>query len=209
MKFFDCQTAPSPRRVRMFIAEKGLEIPTVQVNLREREQLSDWFLAINPLATVPVLVTDDGTALTSTVGCRAYIEALNPEPPLLGRTALEKGRIADLVCTIESNGLAAMAETLRNSAKGMKDRAVTGPDDYAQIPELAERGRTRVLRFLPRLDQLIGDQAFIAGDALSAADIDAFVFVEFIQWVKLTVPDDCRNILRWHEAMRARASAAV
>lgn len=209
MKFYDCSTAPSPRRVRMFIAEKGLDIPTVQVNLRDQEHLSPAFLKLNPAATVPVLELDDGTALTSTAGCRAYLESVYPEPPLLGRTPAEKGLVADLIGTVERDGLSAVADALRNSARSMKDRAVTGPHNYAQIPELAERGRLRAARFFPALNELIGPKPFMAGDVLTAADIDAFMFIEFVQWVKIPMPEDCQHLMRWQQAMRERPSASV
>ena len=104
MKFYDCQTAPSPRRVRMFIAEKGLEIPTQEIDLRSGEQLGKDFLKVNPNATVPVLETDDGTRFTSTA-CRAYLESEYPEPALLGRNSIERGHVAGLVWKIESDGL--------------------------------------------------------------------------------------------------------
>lgn len=207
MKFYDCQSAPSPRRVRMFIAEKGLDIPNVEVDLRAGEQLGEAFLKINPYATVPVLELDDGERLLTTAGCRAYLESRFPEPALLGRDAPERGRVADLVSRIESDAFLAVAECLRNSAKGMQGRALTGPHGYAQIPELAARGRERAERFYPELDRLIGEQPFLAGDTLTAADIDAFVFVEFSAWIKLEPPADCTNLARWHAAMAARPSA--
>jgi len=206
MKFYDCQTAPSPRRVRIFIAEKGLEIPTVEVDLRVKEQLTPEFLRINPDATVPVLQLDDGTCLVTTAGCRAYLESIHPTPPLLGTDAAEKGRVADLISQIESGGLGAVAEALRNSARGMKDRAVTGPHNYAQIPALAERGRQRAERFFPVLESLLIDKPFLAGDTFSAADIDAFLFCEFVQWIKVLVPDNCPNLARWLESVRSRPS---
>lgn len=209
MKFYDCRTAPSPRRVRMFIAEKGLAIPSVEVDLRGGEQLGEAFLKINPGGTVPVLELDDGTRLVTTAGCRAYLEEAHPEPALLGSTATERGVIADLVSRIEADGFMAAAECLRNSAKGMKGRALTGPQNYDQIPELAERGRQRAARFFPALDALIGEQPFVAGKAISAADIDAFVFVEFSKWIKLEVPAECGNLARWHAEMSARESAGV
>ena len=158
---------------------------------------------------MPVLELDDGTALTSTAGCRAYLESVHPEPALLGRTPAEKGLVADLIGTIERDGLSAVAEALRNSAKAMKDRAVTGPHNYAQIPELAERGRLRAARFFPDLDALIGAKPFIAGDVITAADIDAFMFVEFVQWIKVPMPDDCGHLARWQQSMRERPSAKV
>ncbi len=209
MKFYDCQTAPSPRRARMFIAEKRLKIETVEIDMRNQEQLSDEFKAINPYCTVPVLVLDDGATLRTTAGIRAYLEITQPEPPLMGRNATERGVVADLIWRIEFDGLLAVGECLRNTSKGMKDRAITGPYNYAQIPELGERGRTRAGRFLEALDGMIGDKPFFAGDALTAADIDAFIFVEFTKWIKLSPPEDAANLARWHGAMAARPSAAL
>jgi glutathione S-transferase len=209
MKFYDCQTAPSPRRVRMFIAEKGIQVPTIEVNLRQREQLGETFLKLNPFATVPVLELDDATKLITTAGCRAYLESANPPPALLGRTDTERGQIADLVWRIEADGFMAVAECLRNSAKGMKDRALSGPYNYAQIPELAERGRERATRFFPVLDELLSDKLFLAGDSISAADLDAFIFIEFCQWIKLEIPAQCSNVCRWFEMMANRDSAKL
>lgn len=206
MKFYDCQTAPSPRRVRIFIAEKGLEIETVEVDLRVKEQLTPDFLRINPDATVPVIQLDDGSCFVTTAGCRAYLESIHPTPPLLGTDAVEKGRVADLIAKIEDGGLSAVAEALRNSARGMKDRAVTGPHNYAQIPDLAERGRQRAERFFPVLENLLIDTPFLAGDTFSAADIDAFLFSEFVQWIKVSVPGNCPNLARWLESVKSRPS---
>ena len=145
MKFYDCKPAPSPRRVRVFMAEKGIEIPTVQVDLRAGEHLKPEFRMINPHCTVPVLVLDDGTRLVSTAAIWRYLEETHPEPPLMGTSAKEKAIIADTQWRIEAEGLMAVGEALRNSAPGMKDRAVTGPVNHAQIPELAQRGITKVV----------------------------------------------------------------
>ncbi len=211
MKFYNCATAPSPRRVRMFIAEKGLAnaIETIEVNLREAEQLGEAFREINPYCTVPVLELDDGTRLLSTAGCCRYLEETHPEPPLMGRTASERAVVADMEWRMEIDGFLAAGEALRNYAKGMKDRALTGPDNYAQISELAERGRKRTERFLQTLDTILADRDFIAGDAFSIADITAYCTVEFAKWIKIEIPDDAANARRWHEAVAARPSASV
>ncbi len=209
MKFYDCKTAPSPRRVRMFIAEKGLEIETVEVDMANAEQLGDDYRAINPYLTVPSLVLDDGTVLTSTAGIRAYLEALHPEPALMGATAAERGRVADAQWRIEFDGMMAVAEALRNRAKTMKTRALPGPDDYNQIPELSERGMTRTRRFLDRVDGLIGDKPFVAGDNYSVADIDLLVMVEFAGWLKQALPEDAENAQRWYAAVSGRPSAKL
>ena len=146
MKFYDCQTAPSPRRARIFIAEKGVSVKTVEVDLKSGEHLKPEFKTVNPYCTVPVLELDDGTRLKSTAAIWHYLEAQFPEPPLMGATPVEQGRIADLQWHIEWGGFMAMADYLRNSAPPMKDRAVTGPVSFQQIPELAERGQQRIER---------------------------------------------------------------
>ena len=211
MKFYDCATAPSPRRVRMFIAEKGLadEIETVEVNLRDAEQLGDAFREINPYCTVPVLELNDGTRLLSTAGCCRYLEEAFPEPPLMGRGAEERAIVADMEWRMEIDGFMAAGEALRNAAKRLANRALVGPDDYAQIPELAERGRQRAARFMETLDTILADRDYVAGAAFSIADITAYCTVDFAQWAKVEVPDGASNLQRWYEAVKARPSALV
>ncbi len=140
---YDCATAPSPRRARILLAEKGVAHQTVQVDLRNREQMGEAFRRVNPQCTVPALATDDGVLLTDNAAIAAYLEAAYPEPPLLGRTPHEKAEIASWNWRIEFDGLMAVAEALRNSSPGMVNRALPGPVDYAQIPALAERGLQR------------------------------------------------------------------
>ena len=134
MKFYDCTTAPSPRRVRIFLAEKGISVPTVQVDLRNNEQLTPAFRAINPDATVPVLELDNGTRINDAIGICVYFEAIHPQPPLMGESAEEKAVIAAWQRTVERNGLYAGMDALRNASPGLKGRALPGPDDYEQIP---------------------------------------------------------------------------
>lgn len=207
MKFYDCATAPSPRFVRIFIAEKGLEVPVQQIDLRHGEHLSPAFRAINPNCTVPVLELDDGTRLTSTQGAWRYLEEIAPEPPLLGTTPRERAIVADRVWRFEADGWQAITEALRNAAPGLKDRALVGPDNYAQIPELAERGRARTRRFLDRLDGLLADGPYLAGESFSAADIFALVLVDFAGWLKLSLANDATRARRWYETVSARPSA--
>ena len=209
MKFFDCKTAPSPRRVRIFIAEKGITVETVNVDLRSKEQLNPDFRSINPHCTVPVLELDDGTPLTTTAGIWRYLETTYPNPVLMGETPKQRGIISDLQWHIEMNGFMAMAEFLRNSAPAMKGRALTGPHDYEQIPELADRGRLRVQRFLEEIDQIISTKSYVAGDQFSIADIDLLVFIEFAAWRKLGLPEGAANARRWYEDVRVRPSAQL
>jgi len=207
LKFYDCTPAPSPRRARIFIAEKGIEVENIQVDLGNKEQLSDAYKAINPNCTVPALVLEDGTVLTENLGIAAYLEAIKPDPPLLGTSAIEKGLVANWNTRVEMEGLWAIADILRNTSKGMKDRALTGPINFAQIPELAERGVVRIGRFFDVLNERLEGREFIATDNYSLADITALVAVDFSKWVKQEPKSEHTNIKRWHEAVSARPSA--
>ena len=204
MKFYDCATAPSPRRVRIFIAEKELDIPTVQVDLRAGEHLKDVFRAINPHATVPVLELDDGTKLLDSNSISLYLDEAFPEPNLMGRDATEKAVIAGWNRFVEWDGLSAAAECLRNSAKGMQGRALTGPVNYEQIPELAERGRQRAAHFLGELNDRLTDSVFLAGDRFTVADITAIVAVDFMKWIKLEPENNAHGLKRWYENVNLR-----
>ena len=204
MKFYDCSTAPSPRRVRIFLAEKGVELETVQVDLRTGEQFSDEYRAINSDCVVPALQLDDGTCLSEVLAICSYLEALYPEPPLMGSTAEERARVLMWNGKVEQQGLIAVADAFRNSTKGFKDRATTGPVNYAQIPELAERGRARVEQFLRRIDEPLSGSEFLAGDNYSIADISAMVVIDFAGWVKIGIPDDAPNTKRWYETVSSR-----
>ena len=208
MKFYDCSTAPSPRRVRMFIAEKGLDIDTVQVDLRNNEQLSDWFRELNPWCTVPVLQLDDGTAISEAVAACQYLEEVFPEPPLMGTDAKDRAVVTMWNHRCEIDGFLAAGEAFRNAARGLAGRALTGPHDYAQIPELAARGRERVQRFFATLDARLAEHRYIAGERYSIADITAQVAVDFAGWIKLALPPDLGHATRWHDEVSRRPSAS-
>src|ERR1044072_5179167 len=191
MKFYDCVTAPSPRRVRIFAAEKGIALDTVQVDLRNGEQFSDAFRAINPDCTVPPLVLDDGTVLAGAVAICGYLEELHPEPALIGTTPQERAIVIALNRQIERDGFFAAMDALRNAAKGLKGRALPGPPDSEQIPELAERGRTRVDHFFRGMDARLRDRTFVAGSRFTIADISTLVLIDLAGRAKLAVPDEC------------------
>ena len=209
MKFYDCQTAPSPRRVRVFIAEKGIDIDTVQVDLANGEQFSDEYRAINPDCVVPALQLDDGSCISEVVAICQYLEEMHPEPALLGRTPEERAATIMWNAKAEQQGLWACADALRNFAKGLKGRAIPGPDNYEQIPELAERGRKRVAAFLDKLEQRLGDSEFVAGGFYSMADITAMVVVDFAERLKIPLPEEAGNLRRWYDAVASRPSAAA
>ena len=209
MKFYDCKTAPSPRRVRIFLAEKGIDVETVQVDLASGEQLGEVFRRINPDCVVPALQLDDGSCISEVLAICQYFEELQPEPPLMGQGIEGRARVMMWIAKIEQQGLLPMADAFRNAAKGLKGRAVTGPEPYEQIPELAERGRQRVAQFFRRLDEQLADNAFVAGDEFSMADISALVLVDFARWVKLDVPEDATHLARWYGEVSTRPSAAA
>jgi glutathione S-transferase len=207
MKLYDYAAAPSPRRVRIFLAEKGIALPTVQVDLRNGEQFSPEFRAINPDCTVPVLELDDGTRIADAIGICRYFEAAHQEPPLMGRTPEEQGVVEAWQRWAERDGFYAVMDALRNTTPALKMHAIPGPDEYEQIPALAERGRARIARFFERLDARLGGSRFIAGADFSIADITAFVSVGFAGWVKLKPPETLSQLQRWFGAMSERPSA--
>ena len=209
MKFYDCKTAPSPRRVRIFMAEKGIVCETVQIDLANGEQFSDSYKAINPDCVVPALELDDGSYLSEILAICYYLEAQHPEPALLGVSDKERAQILMWNGKVEQQGLMAVADAFRNSAKGLKNRATTGPVSYPQIPELAERGRDRVEQFFHKLDGQLENNEFVAGDRYSIADISAMVAVDFSARIKMSLPDDVVNARRWYEAVSSRPSAAA
>ena len=207
MKLYEFALAPNPRRVRIFLAEKGIEVPMAQVNLREAEQLKPAFLAINPFATVPVLELDDGRRIAETIAICRYFEAAHPEPHLFGRDPYEIGEVEEWQRHVEFEGISAIADGFRNSTPGMKGRAVTGPHGYEQIAELAERGRARAARFFELLDARLAEREFVAGGRYSVADITALVAHDFGTRTKTISLEHLPNVKRWHAAVSARPSA--
>ncbi len=207
MKLYDCQTAPSPRRVRVFAAEKNVEFERIEIDLSKGDQLSESYREVNPDCVVPVLELDDGTRITEVLAICHYLEELQPEPSLFGRSALERAAVLEWNSKVEQQGLLAMMDAFRNTARGLKGRALPGPAGYEQIPELAERGRHRVLAFFDRLDERLSDNDFVAGEFFSIADISAMVFVDFAAWMKIEIPGHAANVRRWYAAVAARPSA--
>jgi glutathione S-transferase len=182
---------------------------TVQVDLRGGAQFDEAFRRINPQCTVPALQTEEGALLTDNAAIAAYLEALRPEPALLGRTPLEKAQIASWNWRVEFEGLLAIAEALRNASPGMVNRALPGPRDYAQIPELAQRGLLRVQDFFAMLNARLEGREFIAADGFSIADITAVVAVDFARVVKVKAGEQHPHLLRWRAAMAQRPSMAL
>ncbi len=206
---YDCASAPSPRRARILLAEKGIAHDTVQIDLRSGEQLGEAYRRINPQCTVPALRTDDGLLLTDNAGITAWAEASYSDPPLLGVTPGEKAEIASWNWRIEFEGLIAIAEALRNSAPAMAGRALPGPVDYPQIPELAARGLARLQQFFVTLNARLDGRDFIASDRFSVADITTVVAVDFARIVKVKPGEQHPQLQRWRAAMAQRPSMAL
>jgi len=206
---YDCATAPSPRRARILLAEKGIAHETVQVDLRSGEQLGEAFRQVNPQCTVPALRTEEDLVLTDNAAIAAYLEARYPSPALLGESPQDKAEIASWNWRMEFEGLMAIAEALRNSAPAMANRALPGAVDYPQIPELAQRGLARVAQFLVDLNERLADRDFVATDRFSIADITAVVAVDFARVVRLKPGEQHPHVLRWRAAMALRPSMSL
>lgn len=193
--------------MRIFAAEKGIELQKVAVDLANGEQFGAAFREVNPDCVVPVLELDDGTRISEVLAICQYLEEQHPEPTLFGRSPTERAFVTMWNAKVEQQGLWAMADAFRNAAKGLGGHAMPGPDAYAQIPELAARGRKRVELFLAKLDRQLEGRKFVVGNLYSIVDISAMVVIDFAKWIKIPIPDDAPNLARWHKAVAARPSA--
>ncbi len=204
MKLYDFPQAPNPRRVNIFLAEKGIEVERVAVDLGAGEHLQEAYRSKNPACDIPMLELDDGTCISQIRGITRYFEDIHPETPMLGRTAPEKGLAEMWEHLAFMNGLLAVAEVFRNTAKGFTDRAVVGPHSYPQSPELAARGALRVADFFKDFDQQLARHPYVAGDFYSMADITTLVTCDFAKWIKKGIPDDCVNLRAWYAKVSER-----
>ena len=209
MKLYDSKLAPNPRRVRIFMAEKGISCESEQLNIVLGENLSDDFLAVNPRGLLPTLVLDDGTVLDESVAICRYLEETHPEPPLMGTDAVSKAQIESRQRHMEFEGLLGASEAFRNSYPRFSKRGLGGNVGAVDaIPALAERGKASVLRFYNRLNEDLGKSRYVAGEEFTIADITALCAVDFASLAaRVPVPEDCENLARWHAEVSARPSA--
>jgi glutathione S-transferase len=201
MKLYDGGRAPNPRRVRIFLAEKGINIPTEQVDLGKLEQRSDAFTAINPMQRVPALILDDGTVITESIAICRYFEALHPEPPLFGRGALESALVEMWNRRAELHFFAPVSAIFQHLHPVMK--IMVDP----QVAAWGEANKPRVFNFLNLLDGELKNRPYVAGKDYTVADITALVAVDFMKVSKLAVPDNLTNVKRWYETVSTRPSA--
>jgi glutathione S-transferase len=207
MKLYDFPPAPNPRRVRIFLAEKGIEVPTETVDLRARAQHAPEYLEVSPLATVPALELDDGTIICESIAICRYFEMIQPEPPLMGTDPKDAALVEMWQRRVELGGMAAAAEAFRNTTPAFVDRALPGVDKVPQIAELAERGRERLPRFFAFLDKALAERPFIAGERFTIADITGLVTIDFAGWSKIAPDPALTNLANWYERVSTRPSA--
>ena len=201
MELIDGGRAPSPRRVRIFLAEKGIDVPRRQIDFANWEQFTDAFKALNPMQRVPVLILDDGTPISETMAICRYFEALHPEPNMFGRDAREIATIEMWNRRVELNFYGAVASAFRHLSPAM------APSEKPQIAEWGEANKAKALAFLAILDRELGTRAFIAGDRFTVADITALCTLDFMRAPKIELPGDMKNVTRWHADVSARPSA--
>ena len=208
MHLYDMKQAPNPRRVRIFLAEKGISLPTTHIEIANGDNLTPEYLAINPRGTVPCLVLDDGSRLEESLAICRYFEALQPEPNLFGRDAKEIGMIENWQRRCEFEGMGAVAQVFRNVQPLFVNRVAPGTaPSIPQNPEIAEQARKLVTHFFNTLDQQLAHNAYVAGDRFTVADITAFVAIDFAKWVKMRISDDQPHVQRWYAEIAARPSA--
>ena len=201
MKLYDGGRAPNPRRVRVFLAEKGITVPTEQVDLGQLQQRSDAYSAINPMQRVPALVLDDGTVIAESIAICRYFEALHPEPPLFGSGALDCALVEMWNRRAELHLLFPVAMVFQHLHPAMK--IMVDP----QVAAWGEANKPRVTQFLQLLDGELKNRAYVAGEAYTVADITAMIAVDFMRVSKLAIPEDLGHVRRWYDAVSARPSA--
>ncbi|WP_206995590.1 glutathione S-transferase family protein [Trinickia mobilis] len=207
---YESKGSPNARRVRIFIAEKGIDIPTKPVDLGVKEQFSDAYRAINPRSQVPALALAEGPVIAEVLAIWRYLEEAYPQIPLLGTTAASKARVTMWERRAELDGFAPVMEGVRNAVAGLKGRALSGPHAYDQIPELIERSKQRVTHFFADFNQRLETVRFVAGDEFSAADITTLVTVDFAaNALKMPIPVAHTAFRRWYDKVSARPGAAA
>ncbi|TDU25579.1 glutathione S-transferase [Panacagrimonas perspica] len=208
MKLYDCTVAPSPRRVRIFAAEKGLDLQKVEVDLIGGENLQPEFLKINPRGVVPTLELDNGTRIDEVVAICRYLEALQPVPALMGTDPLTQAVIESRTRHMELDGFLSVANVFRNSSPDFAKRGLPGiAEEVPAIPALVDRGVAGIGRFFRMLEEYLSKTTFVAGNDYSIADITALTVVDFAGWVQQPIPSANAATRKWYEIVSARSSA--
>lgn len=210
LKLYETSSSPNSRRIRIFLAEKGIGVSRVPVDLGAKEQFSEAYARINPRRVVPTLVLEDGTVIGEVPAILRYLEEAYPNTPLLGTSPKDKALVTMWERRMELEGFAAVMETVRNAAVGLKGRAIAGVHNYEQIPALVERGRQRVANFYADIETRLAKAPFVAGDRFTAADITAIVTVDFAtKALSLPIPESNVAPQHWYALVAARPSMAA
>jgi len=200
VKLHDSKLAPNPRRVRMFLAEKGIQVPLVNVDIAKAENRQPPFLAKNPMGGVPVLELDDGTCISESVAICRYFEGVQPEPPLMGVDAKDRALVEMWNRRMELEVFVPIAQVFRNTHEFFKGR-------IEQVPAWGEACRRVAEKRLEWLDRELASREFVAGDRFTIADITALVGIDFGRITKTSIQPGQKHLERWHEKMSARPSA--
>lgn len=203
MKLYDGGRAPNPRRVRIFLAEKGIEVEIIPVDMEAMGHKSAEVTALNPFQRLPVLVLDDGTALSESVAICRYFEELYPDPPLMGVDARDRAIVEMWNRRVELVYLAAVASAFRHTHPAMKEWEVP------QIPQWGEANRPKALAFLELLDKELESRSFIAGERFTIADITAMIGFQFMKPARIAPPEHLAHVMRWYGDVSSRPSASA
>lgn len=201
MKILETRMAPNPRRVRIFLAEKGITVPFEEVDLMKGELKTDAFTQLNRLQKVPVMVLDDGTTICESIAICRYFEEMQPEPPLFGTGAVGRAKVEMWQRRMELGLMQAVTSAFRHLHPAMAKLEVP------QVPDWGEANKPRALEMLRVLDEQLGSNRFVAGDAYSVADITAMVTVDFMKPARVARPEGLANLERWHAEVSSRPSA--
>ena len=207
MIIYDWHIAPNPRRLHIYLAEKGLNIPLEEVG-GDALKLKPEYVAKYPHALVPMLELDDGTCIGEVMAICRYFEEIYPNPPLMGVGPKDKAIVEMWEKRANEEGMLAASELFRNTHPAFADRGLPGSaQPIGQLPELVVRAKARLGRFFKKFDAQLAQNEFVAGQRYSVADATALCAVDFAKWTEVTIPADCKHLQRWHDAVSARPSA--
>lgn len=200
MKILDDKRAPNPRRVRVFLAEKGIHVPFEQVEIMAGAHKLPEFAKLNPIQRVPVLILNDGTAVSESMAICRYFEAIQPAPSLFGETPIEIAHIEMWSRRAEINFFFPVAHYFRHTHPAM------APLEVPQVPAWAEANKPRIAEIIRVLDERLSASPYLAGERYSVADITAMIAADFMKPARLLIPDDAVHFKRWYEDVSSRPS---
>lgn len=201
MKLYDGGRAPNPRRIRIFLAEKGIEVPLVPIDMNAMEHKTPEFTALNPFQRLPALELDDGTVISESVAISRYFEELHPDPPLFGKGAVGKAKVEMWNRRADLHVLTVVMAAFRHTHPAMVEWEVP------QIPAWGEANRPKALASMKIVDDQLAANKFLAGDEFSIADITLLVSIDFLKLARIQMPEELGNLRRWHDAVSSRPSA--